>query len=96
MKGVFPWLVRLARRAGTRGFCTALAALVSPVQNIFPPSHIFFSLFVPIAQQPGGQSCRVACILKCVSAYILEYSNCKRGLAAFPPSPFVYKSDIHA
>jgi hypothetical protein len=28
-------LVRWAYRAGTRGFCSALAALVGPVQNFF-------------------------------------------------------------
>jgi hypothetical protein len=31
MKGILPWLVRLAHRAGTRDFCLALAALVGPV-----------------------------------------------------------------
>ncbi len=35
MKGVLPWLVRWARHARTRDFCPALAALVSPVQNVF-------------------------------------------------------------
>ncbi len=35
MKGVFPWLVSWALCAGTRDFYPALAALVSPVQNIF-------------------------------------------------------------
>jgi hypothetical protein len=35
MKGVCPWLVRWAFRAGTRDFRPALAALVGPVQNIF-------------------------------------------------------------
>jgi hypothetical protein len=35
LKGVLPWLVRWARRAGTRVFSPALAALVGPVQNIF-------------------------------------------------------------
>jgi hypothetical protein len=33
-------------------FCHALAALVSPVQNIFLAAH-FFTLLVPTAQQPG-------------------------------------------
>jgi hypothetical protein len=35
MKGVIPWLIRWARRAGTIDFYPALAALVSPVKNIF-------------------------------------------------------------
>jgi hypothetical protein len=42
MKGVLSWLVRLAFRAGTRDFCSALAALVGPVQNIlFLTVHYF-------------------------------------------------------
>ncbi len=40
---------RWARRAGTRDFYPALAALVSPLQNIFLP----FNLCVPIAQELG-------------------------------------------
>jgi hypothetical protein len=35
MKGVLPWLVRWARRAGTRGFCPALAVLQSAQYRIF-------------------------------------------------------------
>jgi hypothetical protein len=47
MKGVHPWLVRWARRAGKTIVCSALAALVSPVQNtIFLTSHLF-TLFSP-------------------------------------------------
>jgi hypothetical protein len=34
-------------------FCPALAALVSPVQNIIILTAHFFTLFVLIAQQPG-------------------------------------------
>jgi hypothetical protein len=34
MKGVLPWLVRWAFRAGTRDFWSALAAIVGSVQNI--------------------------------------------------------------
>ncbi len=34
MKGVLPWLVRWTCRAGARDLCSALAALVGPVQNI--------------------------------------------------------------
>jgi hypothetical protein len=35
MKAVLPWLVCWARRAGTRDFYHALAALVNTLQNIF-------------------------------------------------------------
>ncbi len=41
MKEALPWLVILARRAGTRDFFPALAALVSPVQNFFPHRTLF-------------------------------------------------------
>jgi hypothetical protein len=41
MKGVFPWLVPWTRRADTRDFYPALAALVGPGQNIFPHRTLF-------------------------------------------------------
>jgi hypothetical protein len=53
MKGVLPWLVRWAGRAGTRDIYSALAALVGPVQNIFFLNVLYFNSFVPIAQQAG-------------------------------------------
>ncbi len=53
MKGVLTWLVRWACRAGPRDFCSALAALVGPVQNIFFLTLHFFNSFVPIAQHSG-------------------------------------------
>jgi hypothetical protein len=37
MKGVLSWLVP----AGTRGYCSDLAALVGPVQNIFSSPYTF-------------------------------------------------------
>jgi hypothetical protein len=42
MKEVLPWLVRWAHRAGTRDFYPALAAPVSPVQNIIFPQRTLF------------------------------------------------------
>jgi hypothetical protein len=53
MTEVLPWLVRLGGRAGTRDFCSALAALVGPVQNICFLTVYYFNSFVPIAQQAG-------------------------------------------
>jgi hypothetical protein len=41
MKGDLPWLVSWACRAGSRDFCFALAALVGPVQKIFPRLALF-------------------------------------------------------
>jgi hypothetical protein len=52
MKGTLPWWVRWACRAGTRDFCSSLAALVGPVQNIFFP-NLHYNLFVPVVQQAG-------------------------------------------
>jgi hypothetical protein len=53
MKGVLPWLVRWARRADTGDFYPALAALVSPAQNIIFLTVYYFNLCVLIAQEPG-------------------------------------------
>jgi hypothetical protein len=46
-------LVRWARRAGTRDFCSAFTALVGPVENIFFLAVHYFNYFVHIAQQAG-------------------------------------------
>jgi hypothetical protein len=51
MKGALSWLVRC--RASTRYLCSALAALVGPVQNIFFLTVHYFNSFVPIARQAG-------------------------------------------
>ncbi len=53
MAGVLPWLFRWARRASTIDFCPALAALVSPVQNIIFLAKHFFTVLAPIVQQTG-------------------------------------------
>jgi hypothetical protein len=53
VKGVLPWLVCWACRAGTRDLCPALAALVGTVQYIFFLNVHYFNLFVLIAQQAG-------------------------------------------
>ncbi len=50
IKEVAPWLVRRARRAGTRDFCPAL---VGPVQNNVFLAVNYFNSFIPIAQQAG-------------------------------------------
>jgi hypothetical protein len=42
MKGVIPMLVPWACSAGTRDFCSALAALVGPGQKIFFPHRALF------------------------------------------------------
>ncbi len=41
MKGVLSWLVRWACHAGTKDFYSALAALVDPVQKLFPHNTLF-------------------------------------------------------
>ncbi len=53
MKGLLPWLVRWASRAGTRDFCSSMTALVGPIQNIFFLAVYYFNAFVPIGQQAG-------------------------------------------
>jgi hypothetical protein len=53
IKGVLPLLVPWACRASTRDFCSALAALVGPVQNSFYlPGHSF-KTFAPDSQLAG-------------------------------------------
>ncbi len=54
MKGVLHWLICLARRAGRRNFCPALAALVSLVQNIFSHHTLFYFIFP--RQPAAGQA----------------------------------------
>jgi hypothetical protein len=56
MKGVHPWMVSWACPASTRDFCSVLAALVSPVQNIFFLTVHYFISFVPTAQQAGQRA----------------------------------------
>jgi hypothetical protein len=53
MNGNLPWLVCWACRAGTRDFCSAMAALLCPVQNIFFITEHYFNSCVPIALQAG-------------------------------------------
>jgi hypothetical protein len=63
------WLIRWARRAGTRDFYPDLAAPVGPVQNIFFPTIHYFTSFVPIAQEVGQTVVLRRLSLVCVSGY---------------------------
>jgi hypothetical protein len=74
-KGALFWWVRWTHRADTRDFGPTLAALVSQAQNIFS-SLITFSLHLsPSPSQLGRQSCRVACLIICVSDFFLCSTN---------------------
>ncbi len=58
LAGLVHWVLLCRHEnAGTRDFCSALAALVGPVQYIFSSPYtiycIYFNYFVPIAQQAG-------------------------------------------
>ncbi len=64
---VLPWLVCWACRAGTRDFCSAWAALVGPVQNIFFLTVHYFNCWSPSPSKLGRQPCWVAWNLECVS-----------------------------
>jgi hypothetical protein len=63
-KRILTWLVRWARRAGTRDFYPALAALVGPVQNIFFPHRAlqYFIYVSPSHSNLARQTCRAACL----------------------------------
>jgi hypothetical protein len=69
-KGVPPWLVSLAPRAGARDFHPALAALVSPELNFYFFTVHYFIVCVPIAQQPGQAAVQGRLSLECVSPAI--------------------------
>jgi hypothetical protein len=75
-------------------------SVVSPVQNIlFPRRTLFFTLFFPTAQkagQVGRQSCRVACLLVCVSAHDADHRvHIERRLLISGVHPFmVEKSSL--
>jgi hypothetical protein len=51
MKGAQSWLVRWACRAGTRDFCSALAASSKPSTRYFFPHCELFQFLCPQAQQ---------------------------------------------
>jgi hypothetical protein len=57
--------------AGISDFCSALAAIVGPAQNMFFLTVHSFNSFAFIAQQAGWQPCWVARHLVCVS--VTEY-----------------------
>ncbi len=69
MKGDLSWLVHWACRASTsiRDFYFALAALVGPVQNIFPSPYIISIPLSPSPSKLGRQPCWVACLIVGVS-----------------------------
>jgi hypothetical protein len=77
IKGLLTSLARLARRAGTRDFCPALAALVSPVQNIFFLTVLYFTLFFPSSSSKLGSQ---AVVLRRLSLYICLWSMTRVSL----------------
>jgi hypothetical protein len=62
IKGVLPWLAHWACRAGTRDFCSALAAIVGPVQNILCLT-VHYALF-KLLQPPSKHHI----VLRCISS----------------------------
>ncbi len=66
---ILPWFIRYACRAGTRDFCSALVALVVPVQSIFSSPYAISIHLSPSPSKLGRQPCWVACLLVCVSGY---------------------------
>ncbi len=81
-------MVRWASCAVTRDFCSALAALAGPVQNIFFLTVHYFSSFAPIAQQAGQAAvlgrlslsmflCAslTPCLLSLLSMWQVEFAN---------------------
>jgi len=83
MIGVLPWLVGWTRRAGTKDFCPALAALVSQIQNIIFHRTLFHFNSPHRPCNLERQACRVACL--CVSRSDRASGWRKTVLAAHEP-----------
>ncbi len=81
------WSAGWDRRAGTRDFCSALAALGGPVQNIFFFNVHNFILFSPSPSKLGRQPCWVACFAshwlrkqtRNIVACVKQYDGLARG-----------------
>ncbi len=63
------WLVRWAFRAGTRDFCSALAAQVGQEKIFFFLTIHYFHSFAPIAKPACRLPGWVAYLLVCVSGH---------------------------
>jgi hypothetical protein len=87
MKEVLLCLFCWACRAGTRDFCSALAALIGPLQNIFFLTVGYFNSFVSIAQQAGQAAVLGRLSLSMVSL-VESYICC-------PPSPQFRQHDAN-
>ncbi len=82
IKEVLSWLVRRAYRAVTAGFCSALAALVGPVQNIFFLAVQYFDSFI--------QQTRQAALLGHLSVICNDANVKSKKLSLFLLSNFMY------
>jgi hypothetical protein len=67
MKGANSWLVCWACRAGTRDFCSALAASSRPNTEFFFFTVHYFNSFVLSPRKIDRQPCWVACLLVFIS-----------------------------
>jgi hypothetical protein len=68
-KGVLPWMVLWACRAGTRDFCPALAALGPSVPSFFSSPYTISIHLSPSSSKLGRQSWWVSYFLLCVSGF---------------------------
>jgi hypothetical protein len=84
MKGVLPWLVRWACRAGTRDFYPVLAALVGQVPSIFSSPFAISLHFTPSPSKLCRQSCLVTSLLICVSVPNTTYPLSPKTNASIP------------
>jgi hypothetical protein len=88
-KRSFTWSVRWACYAGTRDFCSALAALVGLAQNIFSSPYIISIPLSPSPSKLGRQPCWVACLSMCLWKEPWSSSIC---IILFLVRPTVYRS----
>jgi hypothetical protein len=84
-KGVLPLLVHWALNPGTREFCPSLAALVSPIQNIFVLTVRYFNSFVSITQQAGQAAVQGGLSLSvCLCLFLYKSFNPLCGSIIYP------------
>ncbi len=94
-----PWLICWACRASTRDFCSASAALVGLIQNIYLLTVHYFNCLSPSPSKLGRQPCWVAWNLVCVSdlwSLPLLLSRRVAGFASCSVYPVLLKSVLSA
>jgi hypothetical protein len=98
MKAVLPWLVRWTSHAGARDLCSALAALVGPVQNIFSSPYTFS---IPLQAGQSAVLGRLSlsmclwCSLLKVSDSLIKNNYCISILSSYSAAAFALHAVVY-